>query len=479
MFGGVGSSQEAEARLAAASRVRRVCASAVPLVMVALAPSSASALALSPANPPYPPSSAILRVADAKPDDLDQEPVCKAWKQQFRQNLKDRITEKLKAQYSGRELRLKVNERLEKRLIALQPRIQEKCKKLRLAARIRERRRAKALYGGRSQSMVQVMNEGAVGQVSSMLEKQLEMSYAAQINGVLTSVQHYTLRDGLSMFASSSVSTSEHDGFSIGTGGSTVDGLPFSTQSYGLTAGVRWDASRLLVIPENLLTFGVFGNYTHTDVTIEADDLVKDLGSDELGEGDIESFGAGAYSLLNLSSLYVITVGSFAWGSPNFLSGVSGAESAFDTTGFLASVMVGTVRDLGDAVKIDVRGGLSYARSKADDYQDSLDLAFTDSKIEDVTGQASVKLFTTRQTETLTLRPFVQAGAAHRFKNTNEVSVEGERYTFDDDDTSYFGRIGLDFDYSDKVQSFVAVQGDVSSDREAISGQLGITFKLD
>jgi outer membrane autotransporter protein len=81
--------------------------------------------------------------------------------------------------------------------------------------------------------------------------------------------------------------------------------------------------------------------------------------------------------------------------------------------------------------------------------------------------------------ESGTFRPFIQGGLNHRLHYRNEVDVEGVTFSFDDADTIYFARAGIDFDLGRHMQAYVAVRGDVSDSFEAISAQLGVTFKLD
>jgi hypothetical protein len=73
----------------------------------------------------------------------------------------------------------------------------------------------------------------------------------------------------------------------------------------------------------------------------------------------------------------------------------------------------------------------------------------------------------------------VQGGVTQRFDQSNEVLVDGVPYRFRDDDLSVFGRIGFDAILGDSLQSYNAVRGEKSSDREAIAAQAGFTLKLD
>jgi outer membrane autotransporter protein len=77
------------------------------------------------------------------------------------------------------------------------------------------------------------------------------------------------------------------------------------------------------------------------------------------------------------------------------------------------------------------------------------------------------------------IRPFVQSGLTHRFSYENELTIDGEDFAFDDDDTSVFARAGFDFDLGKSTQAYLAVRGDASEDFQAIAAQVGVTFRLD
>jgi len=59
------------------------------------------------------------------------------------------------------------------------------------------------------------------------------------------------------------------------------------------------------------------------------------------------------------------------------------------------------------------------------------------------------------------------------------VEVEGVRFSFDDADTTVFARAGIDFDIGRSLQAYLAVRGDVNESIEAITAQVGLTFKMD
>jgi hypothetical protein len=121
---------------------------------------------------------------------------------------------------------------------------------------------------------------------------------------------------------------------------------------------------------------------------------------------------------------------------------------------------------------------MDWSRAAVDDYRDSAGLTYRDGVAAELSGSASAKLFFQRRFGRNTVRPFAQAGVAQRLAHTNAVEIEGRKYTFDDADLGMFGRLGVDID-TEGFQSYLAVRGEKSADREVISLQIGLTMKLD
>jgi len=141
--------------------------------------------------------------------------------------------------------------------------------------------------------------------------------------------------------------------------------------------------------------------------------------------------------------------------------------------------MFGSVIALSDNLKVDLRGGFVYALQKADDYKDIDGLKYSNSNVLDNSARVSLKLFTLHQYDEIKLRPFFQIGLSDRLSYTNETYVDGDRYKFSDDGEHVFGRIGVDVELNNGVQSYFAIGGDTSNDQKSISAQFGITIKMD
>jgi hypothetical protein len=56
--------------------------------------------------------------------------------------------------------------------------------------------------------------------------------------------------------------------------------------------------------------------------------------------------------------------------------------------------------------------------------------------------------------------------------------VEGVKYSFDEGDDTFFGRVGIDVDVGNRVQAYLAFRGDHNEDFDTAAGQIGITLRL-
>ncbi len=128
---------------------------------------------------------------------------------------------------------------------------------------------------------------------------------------------------------------------------------------------------------------------------------------------------------------------------------------------------------------LDLRGGFTFISASGDDYTDSAGVHYSDAKLEETSGELSARLFQVVRLESGTLRPFIQGGVSQRLYYSNEVDVEGTTFSFEDADTTAFARAGIDFDVDRSLQAYVAVRGDVNKSLEAITAQVGLTFKID
>ncbi|WP_088347597.1 MULTISPECIES: autotransporter outer membrane beta-barrel domain-containing protein [Rhodomicrobium] len=268
-----------------------------------------------------------------------------------------------------------------------------------------------------------------------------------------------------------------HDGFSsTSSGQSSFKNPEFDEQNYGLTVGLRFDGSALFDASPRSVTFGVIGNYTHTEIDVGR--VAGVPGPSESGEATVESWTAGGFGLVTDGTRYGLLTVTGTFGAPETSGKVLPLSAEFNNFALATSAVAGIIVPLGDS-KLDLRGGVNYIHATSDDYVDSGGSRFTDGRMEEFSGSISARLFQTVQLEDAVLRPFVQGGLNHRFHYENELTVDGEDFSFDDADTSIFARAGIDFDIGSSTQAYLAVRGDASEDFRAIAAQVGLTFKLD
>lgn len=302
-------------------------------------------------------------------------------------------------------------------------------------------------------------------------------SGGAIVNGPLVSG---TPGSELSMFAVSGVTKVNHDGYrsssSIpGGGGRTPE---FEEIDYGFTLGLRWDASDYFDAAKNSVTFGLIANYTHTDIDLGTNEILAKY-FDKTGSADIDSWSVGAYGLVTDGFRYGLVTVTTTFGAPETQNFVLDSTADYDTRGVAASALSGVLIPMGSGSTLDLRGGFNFVSASADSYTDSIGLRFSDAELEEISGTASARLFHVVKLEQGSFRPFIQGGVTHRLHYSNEVEVEGVKFTFEDADTTVFARAGVDFDIHRSLQAYVAVRGDKNEDLEAIAAQVGLTFKLD
>ena len=312
----------------------------------------------------------------------------------------------------------------------------------------------------------------AVTQILNMVERNIEPNEGANFNGALSGVYQYNFRDGLSLFKLSGISRERHDGFTVTTPTGSYNGAAFDTWTYGLTAGASWDASNALGLEPNTIVFGGFGNLSTSDLEVGG-------GSAPLiGEGTARSLGLGGYALYNSRPFYMLGIASHSWGQADIHDARGEADISPSSTGYVVSGNIGTLLPAGPGA-LDLRLGATFANGQIDDYRDATGTSYTDTQLSETSGSASAKLLFTEDLQWAILKPFVQAGVTQRLDQSNEVFVDGVPYRFHDDDLSVFGRVGVDVSLGDSVQSYIALRGEKSADREAIAAQAGFTFKLD
>jgi hypothetical protein len=274
-------------------------------------------------------------------------------------------------------------------------------------------------------------------------------------------------------FMISGVSRTQHDGFGIDSKFADGRAPGFDATSYGFTPAVRWDASGLFGLPKGKVAMGVFGNYTHSDIDIKTSDI---LGLANKLRAD--NWSAGGFAMATTGKIYVSGVVMGSFGSADAVGQLLDTGHKIDTSGFSSAVTAGLLVPVSGNTKLDFSAKLNYTDSTTDNFTDRLNYSYTDSRVADLDGTLAAKLFTVIPDQNQTWRPFIQGGVTQRFFNTNEIKVEGYKFAFTDDNTTYFGRGGVDLEMGHSLQGFVAVRGDLNSDVSVVSGQAGLTWKL-
>lgn len=283
-----------------------------------------------------------------------------------------------------------------------------------------------------------------------------------------------------SQFMVSGYKLRNHDGYSVESSDAAFSGSTpgFEEESYGLTLGGRFDGSEFFGAAPNSVTIGIIGNYTHTDIDIDAPAGFPGLSSG--GSAEVDSWSVGTFGLVTDGARYGLLTVTGTFGSPETQTDIVGpVDAEFNNYAIATAAIAGVLIPVGGATQIDLRGGLEYIYSQSNDFEDSIGVQFTDASSQELAGTFSARLFSVIKADGYDLRPFVQAGLSHRFYYENELKVDGVAFAFDDADTTVFGRVGVDFAVSQSAQAYVAVRGDVSEDSEAIAAQVGLTFRLD
>ncbi len=316
----------------------------------------------------------------------------------------------------------------------------------------------------------------ALGLTQDIVSGVLDVALAPQIFAVPAPFGVSSPGSASSMFMVSGYKHLSHDGYSVASDFNPALGKTpgFEEDDYGLTLGTRFDGSDVFGVEKGTVVFGVLGNYTHTDIDVNSLNLPGKLKN---GSASIDSWSAGGYGLVTDGVRYGLVTVTGTFGSPEIENALS-AKADFATFGLAASAVSGVLVPVGSA-KLDLRGGLSYLHASSDDYTDSLGSHFTDGRLEELSGNLSVRLFGVVRAESYTVRPFIQGGVNQRFHYENEITVDNATFNFDDADTSIFGRAGIDFDVNTSIQAYLSVRGDASEDLAAIAAQVGVTFKLD
>ena len=288
-----------------------------------------------------------------------------------------------------------------------------------------------------------------------------------------------TVAPTVATFGISGVSHTSHDGFEVRSpGGGAGRSVEFDSLDAGITLGVRFDASRAVNWSKDTLTIGLFGNYTNSDIDLDSNRILRDVGITRAGDASLNSGSGGGYAVLTSGRVYGLVLGSGEFGNASARDALLDSHSDFDVSGFSSSAATGVVLQTGPRTKLDLRGGLNYLNATADRHTDSAGIAFGEGELDQFSGTLSARLFGAWDYGYTVVRPFLQGGVDYRFHYENEIVVENVKFEFDEGRTTLFARVGTDFDVGDYVQAYLAFRADHNEDFDTVAGQLGLTIKL-
>lgn len=280
-------------------------------------------------------------------------------------------------------------------------------------------------------------------------------------------------------FGISGVSQTFHDGFVVRSpDGGTGRSAEFDSLDAGITLGMRFDASRALDWARDSLTIGLFGNYTNSDIDLDSNPILRDVGITHAGNASLNSGSGGGYAVLKNGGFYGLALASGEFGNASATDSLLDSHADFDVSGFSSSAAGGVVLQAGPNTKLDLRSGLNYLNATADKHTDSVGIAFGEGELDQFSGTLSARLFGAWVYGNTVVRPFLQGGVDYRFQYENQIVVENVKFELNEGPTTLFGRVGMDFDVGDYVQAYLALRGDHNEDFDTVAGQLGLTVKL-
>jgi hypothetical protein len=226
------------------------------------------------------------------------------------------------------------------------------------------------------------------------------------------------------------------------------------------------------------LHFGLIGGLAESDLEVEGDAFLKELGVTDAGSARWRSWSVGGFGLLTTRSWYAGTAVGGSWGSSESENYVVGAACNYDVSSYTSAFFLGTIVPVTDAVRVDLRGTLGYQRTVGDAHEDTLGIAYGDHVVETANGSLSARLFGVIREANVTVRPYLQGGLAHRFHYENALDIAGVGFTFSDADTSLFAAGGLDFEIDRTLQLSIGVRQDHSPDFDSYTGRIGLLINI-
>lgn len=284
------------------------------------------------------------------------------------------------------------------------------------------------------------------------------------------------------MWNSVTIGSSRHAGFhyQAGSGDGAAAGTAPSLRSVDKVnlPGVLWDASSSFGLRRGMLHVGVVGGVAESDVKIASNGYLRDAGIAQAGAAHLTSWSLGGFALVTTGSWYTAAALGGSWGRSEVDNLLLGATSDYRTSGFTSAWILGTIVPITSTIRFDLRGSLGYQHTVGESHVDTLGIGYGEHVVETVNGSLSGRVFGVLRQDSVTIRPYLQAGLAHRFHQHNALQVEGVGFTFDDADTSMFAATGIDLEVGESLQLTIGGRRDHSADFDSLSARFGVALRL-
>ncbi len=259
-------------------------------------------------------------------------------------------------------------------------------------------------------------------------------------------------------------------------------------------------SSALGLASDTNLMVGGFAGWAGVGTDFNSNAALRQLGINRVGEASNSSFMGGVFGAYVVGSTYAVFIASGDVGETETANFATGGTGTYDTSGYVVSGALGTVltlstsggglKDAGpqNAVKLDVRGALTYSDHEGDEFTDSAGVNFGESETEIFSGSASLKLFLEQYSGNVLNRPYIQVGVKHRFEFDSTLTLPAQTFggtqiattsiDFDDDETFFNVEVGNELISGDGYKLNISGYYEGSDDTDTYGGRLGIGFDL-
>ncbi len=252
-------------------------------------------------------------------------------------------------------------------------------------------------------------------------------------------------------------------------------------------------------VSSKLWQVGAFVGYENIKTELGATPFIANtLNLNSAGEARNNSLLIGGYSLMAWKKWYYLSIISGNFGHTDVTNNVLGANTGYDSRGFVSGSAVGFIKTLrqsaggmkdgprGNALKMDVRAGYSYSYHEGDAHTlGTLQVGESESKT--IAGSASVTFFKEIISGDAVKKPYIKTGVKHRFDHENTLviptqTIQGNTFTqtkidFDDNDTFFNVEGGLAIAKRNGTFNG-SMFYETNGDSDTVGGRLTYTMKL-